>query len=330
MRTIIRTIAAAGLAASLAAPMPLAAQEAAAPAAELRGFWLTTAYPEMTIQPGETQSISLSLRNEKLPPQRAAIEVSGVPEGWEWALKGGGKDVTAAIVAPDSTERLTLELTPPEDAAADGEHAIEVRARTATDTIALPLVVRLSETQEAASGLSLEPELPALRGSARSTFSFKIKVRNEGAEDGLFNLAASVPNGFQTRFKKGYGSEEITGVPIAAGATETVTMEVVPSRAVAARQEQQLLLQALRRLPIEMQVALELFYWEELTVAEIAEVLETPVGTVKSRLQRARARLDQVIAELAESEDLLRSTVDNFERWARELQGRLAVVEEES
>jgi len=234
MRTIIRTIAAAGLAASLAAPMPLAAQEAAAPAAELRGFWLTTAYPEMTIQPGETQSISLSLRNEKLPPQRAAIEVSGVPEGWEWALKGGGKDVTAAIVAPDSTERLTLELTPPEDAAADGEHAIEVRARTATDTIALPLVVRLSETQEAASGLSLEPELPALRGSARSTFSFKIKVRNEGAEDGLFNLAASVPNGFQTRFKKGYGSEEITGVPIAAGATETVTMEVVPSRAVAA------------------------------------------------------------------------------------------------
>ena len=105
---------------------------------------------------------------------------------------------------------------------------------------------------------------------------------------------------------------------------------VSPSRAVAARQEQQLLLQALRRLPIEMQVALELFYWEELTVAEIAEVLETPVGTVKSRLQRARARLDQVIAELAESEDLLRSTVDNFERWARELQGRLAVVEEES
>jgi RNA polymerase sigma factor (sigma-70 family) len=104
---------------------------------------------------------------------------------------------------------------------------------------------------------------------------------------------------------------------------------VSPSRAVAARQEQQLLLQALRRLPIEMQVALELFYWEELTVVEIAEVLETPVGTVKSRLQRARARLDQIIAELAQSEDLLRSTVDNFEMWARELQTRLAKVEDE-
>jgi uncharacterized membrane protein len=188
----------------------------------------------MTIKPGETQSVSLSLRNEKLPPQRATIEVSGVPEGWAWSLKGGGREVTAAIVSPDSTERLTLELTPPEDASTDGEHAIEVRARTAAETVTLPLVVRLSETEEATSGLSLEPELPALRGTARSTFSFKIKVKNEGAEDGLFNLTASVPGGFQTRFKKGYGSEEITGLPIAAGATETVTMEVIPSRGVAA------------------------------------------------------------------------------------------------
>ncbi|MCX4240060.1 RNA polymerase sigma factor [Paraliomyxa miuraensis] len=92
-----------------------------------------------------------------------------------------------------------------------------------------------------------------------------------------------------------------------------------PSRAVARHQEQRLLLLALRRLPVEMQVALELFYWEELTVTEIAEVLETPVGTVKSRLQRARARLDAEIGQLAESEDLRRSTMDDFGRWAREL-----------
>ncbi len=236
MRTFTTTLMAAALGATLMAPLPLGAQEtpSAQQSAELSGFWLTTSWPEMTIKPGETQSVSLSLRNEKLPPQRATIEVSGVPEGWAWSLKGGGREVTAAIVSPDSTERLTLELTPPEDASTDGEHAIEVVARTAAETVTLPLVVRLSETEEAASGLSLEPELPALRGTARSTFSFKIKVKNEGAEDGLFNLTASVPTGFQTRFKKGYGSEEITGLPIAAGATETVTMEVIPSRAVAA------------------------------------------------------------------------------------------------
>lgn len=96
-----------------------------------------------------------------------------------------------------------------------------------------------------------------------------------------------------------------------------------PSRMLAVRQEQQLLLHALRRLPIEMQVALELFYWEELTVAEIAAVLEIPSGTVKSRLQRARTRLDAVLAELSTSEALLRSTMDNFDKWARDLQGHM-------
>ncbi|MBL4688600.1 MAG: sigma-70 family RNA polymerase sigma factor [Nannocystaceae bacterium] len=96
-----------------------------------------------------------------------------------------------------------------------------------------------------------------------------------------------------------------------------------PSKVVANRQEQRLLLRALRTLPIEMQVALELFYWEELTVTEIGEVLETPVGTVKSRLQRARTRLDTAIAQLAESEALRQSTMDNFERWAKDLQGQL-------
>ena len=130
MRQITRAIMAAALAGTLMAPLPLAAQDTPNPPAELTGFWLTTPYPELAIQPGETESIALTLRNEKLPPQRATIEVSGVPEGWKWSLKGGGKDVSAAIVSPDSTERLTLELTPPADAATDEGHPIEVRART--------------------------------------------------------------------------------------------------------------------------------------------------------------------------------------------------------
>ncbi|HWB75073.1 MAG TPA: RNA polymerase sigma factor [Nannocystaceae bacterium] len=117
--------------------------------------------------------------------------------------------------------------------------------------------------------------------------------------------------------------------PVEVSTTSVADLGLVsPSRAVLVRQEQQLLLQALRRLPIEMQVALELFYWEELGVGEIADVLETPVGTVKSRLQRARARLDEIIGELSNSEELLRSTLDNFEKWARELQAHLGPLKD--
>ncbi len=210
---------------------PAMAQQAANSPAELTGFWLTTPYPRLAISPGETESISLTLRNENLPPQRADLEVTGVPQDWKWKLKGGSNQVYAAIVGPDSTERLTLELTPPTKAAMGERHALEVKARTADSTISLPLEVQVAREETASAGLKLESELPALRGTARSTFSFKIKVTNEGTEEGLFNLAAQLPEGFRARFKKGYGSEEITGLPIAADASETVTLDVTPSRA---------------------------------------------------------------------------------------------------
>lgn len=199
----------AGLIGWLILPSPVVAQSLESSPAKLSGPWLTTPYPELAIQPGKTEAISLSLRNEKLPPQRAAIEVSGVPEDWKWALKGGGKDVTAAIIGPNSTERLTLELTPPADASSSESHTLEIRAQTSTESVTLPLTIRLSREVRNGAGLALEPELPALRGTARSTFSFKVKATNQGTEEGLFNLAADVPSGFQTRFKKGYGSEEI-------------------------------------------------------------------------------------------------------------------------
>jgi uncharacterized membrane protein len=197
----------------------------------LTGLWLTTPYPEFALKPGETGSIQLTIRNSRLPPQRLALELEGTPKGWEWAFKGGGREVSAVMVGSDESERLTLELKPPPDVAT-GEFALKVNARQDDRIIALPLSVKLSET--AAGKLSLEPELPALRGTARSTFSFKIKATNGGTEQALFNLAAQVPEGFQAKFKRGYGSEEITGVPIDAGSSENITLDIVPSRTTAA------------------------------------------------------------------------------------------------
>ncbi|MCA9636235.1 MAG: RNA polymerase sigma factor [Myxococcales bacterium] len=96
-----------------------------------------------------------------------------------------------------------------------------------------------------------------------------------------------------------------------------------PTRALVLQEEQELLLRALRRLPLDMQVALELFYWEELSIPEISEVLETPTGTIKRRLQRARHQLDAIMAELASSRGLLESTLGDFDGWARGLRRRL-------
>ncbi|WP_274307373.1 RNA polymerase sigma factor [Solibacillus daqui] len=48
---------------------------------------------------------------------------------------------------------------------------------------------------------------------------------------------------------------------------------------------------AVLTLPVKDREVLLLYYYEEMTVFEIAEVLEVAVSTVKSRLQRARAKL---------------------------------------
>jgi RNA polymerase sigma-70 factor (ECF subfamily) len=91
----------------------------------------------------------------------------------------------------------------------------------------------------------------------------------------------------------------------------------------AQREEEHLLLKALRKLPLEMQEALELHYWEDMTVREISEVTGTPEGTIKRRLQRGRERLDELIAQLAESKALLESTMSDLDGWAKKLREKL-------
>lgn len=61
------------------------------------------------------------------------------------------------------------------------------------------------------------------------------------------------------------------------------------------RAEQRSLVAALQRLPVDLQVLLELYYWEELGVDELAAVLAVPPGTIKSRLHRARVMLAEAI-----------------------------------
>ena len=95
--------------------------------------------------------------------------------------------------------------------------------------------------------------------------------------------------------------------------------EQSPTQRLAEHEQQRLLLAALRRIPIDAQIAIELYYWEELSISDIAIALDAPAGTIKSRLGRARDRLRSQIEKLAESDSLRQSTIDNLDRWAASL-----------
>jgi RNA polymerase sigma factor (sigma-70 family) len=62
---------------------------------------------------------------------------------------------------------------------------------------------------------------------------------------------------------------------------------------------------SLRRLPVDLQLVVELHYWEEHSTAQIAELLDLAQGTVKSRLRRAREALEQDLGASAEATEAL-------------------------
>lgn len=92
-----------------------------------------------------------------------------------------------------------------------------------------------------------------------------------------------------------------------------------PSTLVRAKEEQRLLLAALRSIPLESQVILELYYWEQLTGVELAQVLGVGEDTARTRLRRARLRLADTMKRLATSRAVLDSTLSDLDAWARSI-----------
>ncbi len=92
-----------------------------------------------------------------------------------------------------------------------------------------------------------------------------------------------------------------------------------PSVALAAKDEQDVVLAALQHIPLDLQMTLELYYWEELKVAEIAQVLEIPLGTVKSRLNRGRRMVKEWIERDPKFEQNLREkSLEVVDSWTVE------------
>lgn len=100
-------------------------------------------------------------------------------------------------------------------------------------------------------------------------------------------------------------------------------IDASPSAVVARDQDQQKLLLALRRIPLDSQVALELHYWESMTAAEIGQVLGVPLGTAKTRLRRAKQLLEVELRSLDVGPARLDVTESGLDTWARDVRAVL-------
>lgn len=78
--------------------------------------------------------------------------------------------------------------------------------------------------------------------------------------------------------------------------TSLADIRTRPSTALAAHEAQRALLVALEQLPVDDQLALELFYWEDLSMREVADALGISRSAAISRVHRARDRIRQLAA----------------------------------
>ena len=77
---------------------------------------------------------------------------------------------------------------------------------------------------------------------------------------------------------------------------EEADPEAGPERRAAARETRALLAQALERLSFEQRAVLNLTYFHGMGYGEIAQIVECPVDTVKTRMFHARRRLRAILA----------------------------------
>lgn len=87
------------------------------------------------------------------------------------------------------------------------------------------------------------------------------------------------------------------------------------SRIVSRHEEQVLLLRAMQALDPDVQNLLVLFYWENLKVAELAEIFEAPVSTITTRLSRARKALHDTVQILPAQAASRQSLLHDLEAW---------------
>ncbi len=118
-----------------------------------------------------------------------------------------------------------------------------------------------------------------------------------------------------------YRGRRVDGERLDFGSTSSADLAPGVGTMMASGDEQALLLAALRRIPLELQVVLELFYWEDMTSAAIAELLGEPHGTVRTRIRRARQLVLAALGELTTDTALVRRTATDLDGWAAKVRG---------
>lgn len=186
-----------------------------------------TTFPAQVI--GQNEKVSIPLKVRAGTPQTVQLSLEDVPEGWNVFFRGGNRSVSAVFVDGVNDAAVDLRVEPAATAAG-GVYNLTVVATGEGENSRLPLTLTVEE--KAPTSISLETDLPTVRGKPNTSFRFNVTLKNAGADDLNVNLTADAPQVFLVSFS--LNSQDVTAVPLAGGESKRLTVEARAFNTIAA------------------------------------------------------------------------------------------------
>jgi len=208
-------------------PAALTAEEAAG------GVILCTDYPGVSAKPGTTVKFPLYLINSGTEEVDALLGVEELPEGWSGYFTGTDSEVSSVHVGGGQEKadspKLSYSLEIPENAA-DGEYSFTLLAEGNRMQAQTQLTVTVSSEEAGQSNFTAE--YPQQEGDSATKFSFDTTIINNRLTPQSYSLAAQAPEGWAVTFTPSGESSKVASLPVDAGASQGLTVEVTPSETV--------------------------------------------------------------------------------------------------
>jgi uncharacterized membrane protein len=222
-RSLIALVLIVLLLSTLLSPVLAQAQEGQ-PQASTQDLTLFTRYPAQETAIGEAVSFELKLRATE--PQIVRLSTQNLPQGWTTTFRGGGKVIQAAYVDSKEDTTVDLKVEAPKDVRPSTYRFAVVARSEANEVLAANLPIELSIKDKLPPRLTLDVDLPTLKGGSDTTFRYSATLKNEGDAEMNVNLVADAPEDFQVNFK--LSGQDVTSFPIGANESKSLSIEAKP------------------------------------------------------------------------------------------------------
>lgn len=194
-----------------------------------RAIYVSPEYTGVTIPQGNDVSIDLTVSNRGQKDENLDLKLISVPDGWKTWIKTYDFGVTGVHLKSDSQKNLTLRAEPGKDVV-PGNYTVVIQGQTEdhqlTSTGQVVITIQEKTEKKRPEGVNIVTSYPVLTGPTDAKFEFSVEVENKSDKEGIFNLAAQVPENWTVNFKPAYEDKFISSLRLKAGQSQTMAVEV--------------------------------------------------------------------------------------------------------